>query len=113
MLRVTGRKKAQQEEFTLRMVNVLITSSNPSNGSKKAKLNNKTKESCWKLLHRKLYAEENDGGITIIYLSSLANKIWNIINNAWSKWTKQHHKNLSLTLIQNITTQKTRLQQSQ
>jgi len=56
----------------------------------KTSFNNKTKETCWKLLHRKLYTNERDGGIKIIFENELANKIWDKINQTWKIWTKEN-----------------------
>jgi len=82
-------KNAQQQSFTPKDGQCLQHLLKSFKWLKHAKLNNKTKESCWKLLHRKLYTEENDGGIAIIYLSSFSNKVWDLVNKAWYKWTKQ------------------------
>jgi len=50
-------------------------------------MDNKTKETVWKLLHRKLYTEDQDGGVNVIFNTDFAKKVWKVIAKVWSEWT--------------------------
>jgi len=54
---------------------------------RKSKLNNITKVTILKLLHRKLYTEDEDGGVNVIFNTPYSKSLWEIINSIWKYWT--------------------------
>jgi len=51
---------------------------------KKSKLNNITNLTILKLLHRKLYTEEEDGGVNVIFNTPYSKSLWEIIKSIWN-----------------------------
>ena len=49
-------------------------------------LDNKIKETAWKLIHRKLYSSFEDGGIQFIFKSRFAEQVWDGVKKIWSRW---------------------------
>jgi len=52
-------------------------------------MDNKVKETVWKLIHRKLYSEDVDGGVRVIFFTDFAKDTWKAISNLWTKWTTE------------------------
>jgi len=47
-----------------------------------------------KLLHRKLYTEEEDGGVNVIFNTPYLKSLWEIINSIWNNWTTTTEDNI-------------------
>jgi len=68
---------------------------------KKSHIENKTKETVLKLIHRKLYTTDNDGGTDVIYNTTHSKDIWNIIKLIWKKFTNTKLKSTPKNVLYN------------
>jgi len=68
---------------------------------KKSRLDNKTKVTVLKLLHRKLYSNDNDGGISVIYNTTHSIDIWNTIKLVWKDFTNSELNSTPKNILDN------------